>query len=86
MCQHFSLVSSVYMFRLERGVLTGEWRRLYIEELYNLYSSPHIIWLIKSRRMKLPGHVAGTGGKRGSYLKERGHLEDLGIDGRIILK
>jgi len=74
------------MFGLERNVLTGEWRRPYIEELYNLHSSPHIIRLIKSRRMKLPGHVSGTGDRRGSYLKERGDLEDLGIDWRIILK
>jgi hypothetical protein len=74
------------MFGLERDMLTGEWRRLHIEELYNLYSTPHIIRLIKSRRMILPEHVAGTGDGGGSYLKERGHLEDLGIDGRIILK
>jgi len=55
------------MFGLERDVLTGEWRRLHIEELYNLYFSPYIIRLIKSRRMKLPGHVAGLGGRRGAY-------------------
>jgi hypothetical protein len=55
------------MLGLERDVLTGEWRRLHIEELYNLCSSPYIIWLIKSRRKKLPGHVAGMGDRRGAY-------------------
>jgi hypothetical protein len=48
-------------------VLTAEWRRIHIEELYNLYSSPYIIWLIKSRRIKFLGHVAGLGGRRGAY-------------------
>jgi hypothetical protein len=54
------------MFGLERDVLTGEWRRLNIDELYDLYSSPYFIWLIKSRRMKLLGHVTGMGDRRGA--------------------
>jgi hypothetical protein len=42
--------------------MTGGWRKLHIEELHNLYSSPSIIRVMKSRRMRLAGHVA-RGGK-----------------------
>jgi hypothetical protein len=38
--------------------VAGVWRRLYNEELHNLYASPNIIMVIKSRRMRLTGHVA----------------------------
>ena len=55
------------MFGFERDALRGEWRRLQNEELYNLYSSANIIQLIKSRRMKWVGHVAGMGNRRGAY-------------------
>jgi hypothetical protein len=40
---------------------TGEWGRLHNEELNDLYSSPNIIRVIKSRRMRWAGHVAGMG-------------------------
>jgi hypothetical protein len=42
----------------KRGEAVGGWRRLHNEELHNLYASLKIIWVIKSRRMKLAGHVA----------------------------
>ena len=40
----------------ERDEVTGEWRKLHNEEL-NIYCSPNIILVIKSRRMKWAGHV-----------------------------
>ena len=47
--------------------MTGEWRKLHIEELNDLHSSPNIIWVIKSRRMRWAGHVAHMGERRGIY-------------------
>jgi hypothetical protein len=44
--------------------VTGGWRRLHNEELHNLYSSPIIIRIIKSRRMRWAGHVTRIGEKR----------------------
>jgi hypothetical protein len=46
--------------------VTGEWGRLYNEELNDLYSSPNIIRVIKSRRMRWEGHVVCMGEKRGA--------------------
>jgi hypothetical protein len=45
----------------------GCWRKLHIEELHNLYSSPRIIRMIKSRRMRWAGHVARMGEKKNAY-------------------
>ena len=45
----------------------GEWRRLHNEELNDLYSSPNIVWVIKSRTMSWAGHVARMGEERGVY-------------------
>jgi hypothetical protein len=78
------------MFGTKRDEVTGEWRKLHNEELNYLYSSPHIIRIIKSKRMRWAGHVARlnrgevhTGFGLGRY-KRKDHLEDLGIDGKII--
>jgi hypothetical protein len=45
------------------GGVTGGWRKLHNEELHNLYSSPSIIRIIKSRRMRWAGHVSRMGEK-----------------------
>jgi hypothetical protein len=49
------------IFGPKRVEVTGEWRRLHNEELNDLYSSPNIIRVIKSRRMRWAGHVARIG-------------------------
>jgi hypothetical protein len=52
------------IFGPKRDELTAEWRKLYNEELHNLYSSPNIIRQMKSRRMRWAGHVARIGEDR----------------------
>ena len=49
------------IFGPKRDEVTGEWRKLYNEELKGLYSSPNIVRVIKSRRMRWAGHVARIG-------------------------
>jgi hypothetical protein len=51
----------------KRDEVTAKWRKLHIEELHNLYSSPDIIKQIKSRRMRWAGHVARIGEDRKVY-------------------
>jgi hypothetical protein len=51
-------------FGPKRDEVTGDWRKLHNEELHNLHSSPNIIRMIKSRRMRLAGHVARMGEQR----------------------
>jgi hypothetical protein len=45
----------------------GSWRKLHNDELYNLYSSPNIVRVIKSRWIRWAGHVARMGEGRGVY-------------------
>ena len=47
--------------------VTWEWRKLHNEELNDLYSSPNIVWVVKSRRMRWAGHVADMWESRGIY-------------------
>jgi hypothetical protein len=49
------------IFVTRRDDVTGEWRRLHNKELYTLYSSPNVIRVIKSRRLRWAGHVARIG-------------------------
>jgi hypothetical protein len=55
------------IFGPKRDKMTGEWRKLHNEELRDLYSSPSIIRIIKSRRMRWVGHVARMGYKKNAY-------------------
>jgi hypothetical protein len=54
-------------FGPKRDGVTGVWRKLHNEELHNVYSSPSIIRIIQSRRMRWAGHVARMGEKRNVY-------------------
>jgi len=79
------------IFGPRKDEVTGEWRRLHNKELNDLYSSPNIVRLIKSRRMRWAGHVARMGEKRG-YIgswwgnrREGDHWGDVRVDGWIIL-
>jgi hypothetical protein len=55
------------IFGTTRDEVMGQLRRLHNEELNDLYSSPNIVQVIESRRMRWGGHVAGMGEKRGAY-------------------
>jgi hypothetical protein len=80
------------VFGPKRDAVAGEWRKLHNEELNDLNSLPNIVWVVKSRRMRLAGRVARMG--RGEVctgfwwgsLREGGHWGDPDVDGRIILR
>jgi hypothetical protein len=55
------------IFGPRREEVTGEWRRVHNEELNDLYSSPNIVRVINSRRMRWAGHVARMGEEREVY-------------------
>jgi hypothetical protein len=60
----------------------GVWRKLHNDELHNLYSSPDIVRMIKSRRMRWAGHVAHMGEGRGVYRVLVGRPEGKRLPGR----
>jgi hypothetical protein len=74
------------IFGPKRDGVTGGWRKLHNEELHNLYSSPSIIRMIKSRRMRWAGHVARMG-RRGMHIRYwwvdniKMDLREIGWDG-----
>jgi hypothetical protein len=79
-------------FGAKRNGVTGEWRKLHNEELNDLYCSPNIVRVIKSRIMRWAGNVACKGERRGVYRvlvkkpEGKNHQGDPGVDGRIILR
>jgi hypothetical protein len=77
------------IFGPKRDEVAGEWRKLHNKELHDLYSSPSIIRIIKSRRMRWAGHVARMGEERRGtlidYWWERDHWEYQDVGGWIIL-
>jgi len=80
------------IFGPTRSEVTREWRQLHNDELNDLYFSPNIVRVIKSRRMRWVGHVAHMGERRGVHRvlvgKPEGkiYLEDPAVDGMIILR
>jgi hypothetical protein len=55
------------IFGPKRDEVTGEWRKLHNKELYALYSSPSITWVIKSTRIRRTQHEASIRARRRAY-------------------
>jgi hypothetical protein len=84
------------IFGPKRDEVTRDWRKLHNEERHNLYSSPNIIRMIKSRTMRWAGHVARMWAKRNAYRRlvgkregrlgrpRRGWVDNIKIDIREI--
>jgi hypothetical protein len=73
------------IFGTGRDEVTGEWKKLHSEEMNDLYNSPNIVRVIKSRRMRLAGGVARMGKRRCVYRVLVGETEGkrpLGIPRR----
>ena len=80
------------VFCPKRDEVTGEWRKLYNDELSDLYSLPNTVRVVKSRRMRWAEHVARMDEGRGVHRvvvgkpEEKRPLERPDVDGRIILR
>jgi hypothetical protein len=80
------------IFGLKWDEVPGEWRQLHNEEFHVLYSSPTIVRVNKTRRMRWAGYVARMGleeagtGLWWESLRERVHLVDAGLAGMIIFR
>jgi hypothetical protein len=59
----------------ERAEITGGWRKLHTEELHTFNSSPNVVRMIKSRRMKWVGHVVHVGANRNAFKFSVGNLK-----------
>ena len=67
------------IFGPKRDNVTGEWRELHNEELYDPYSSQNIILVIRSIRVRWAGHVAFIGDGRDSYRGLKGRLKEMRV-------
>jgi hypothetical protein len=78
------------VFGSKRKEVVGGWRRLHNEMLHNLYTSPNIIRLITSRKIRGASHIAHMVEMRNAYKisvgkrKGRNHSEDQDADGRLL--
>jgi hypothetical protein len=67
-CEIWLTLREEHRLRVFKRDEMTDWRKLHNEELHNLYSSPSIIRMIKSRKMRLPGYVARMG-RRGMHVR-----------------
>ena len=75
------------IFEPNRDEVTGEWRKLHNKKLIDLYSSPNFVPVIKSRSMRWAGHVVRMGERKWwGNVREKDHLGDPSVHGRIILR
>jgi hypothetical protein len=70
------------IFGPKRDEVTGGWRKLHNEEFHNLYFSPSIIRMIKSRRMRWAEHVTRLGENRNAGRILKGKSEGKRPSGR----